>query len=159
MHSHRKLKSSFFLRDELYPERVLSKHKHYKKSGLYAILKSQLLPSPSINTSTLDLIKNSRMLLEGISQLYLDNPLDREKESTHTTYLENTSTKKSLPVASHLSSKSDRVFNKDEKIQAKPILRETGRKPIVDQRGLQEMGSLSFTNGLLESGHRYFRVT
>ena len=99
------------------------------------------------------------MLLEGIPQLYLDNPLDREKESTHTTYLENTSTKKSLPVASHLSSKSDRVFNKDEKIQAKPILRETGRKPIVDQRGLQEMGSLWFTNGLLESGHRYFRVT
>ena len=159
MHSHRKLKSSFFLRDELYPERVLSKHKHYKKSGLYAILKSQLVPSSSVNTNTLDFIKNSRMLLEGIPQLYLDNPLDREKESTHTTYLENTSARKSLPVASHLSSKSDRVFNKDENIQAKPILRETGRKPIVDQRGLQEMGSLSFTNGLLESGHRYFRVT
>lgn len=121
MHNHRKLKSSFFLRDELYPERVLSKHKHYKKSGLYAVLKSQLLPSSSIDSNTLGFTKSSKMLLEGIPQLYLDNPLDRE--------------------------------------QGKPVLRETGRKPIVDQRGLQEMESLSFTNGLLESGHRYFRVT
>ena len=159
MHNHRKLKSSFFLRDELYPERVLSKHRHYKKSGLYAILKSQLLPSSSVDTNTVDLSNSSKMLLEGIPQLYLDNPLDREKENTHTTYLANTSTRNSLPVTSYLSSKNDRVLNKDEKIQAKPVLREPGKKPRVDQRGFQEMGSLSFTNGLLESGHRYFSVT
>ena len=112
MYNHRKLKSSFFLRDDLYPERVLSKHKHYKKSGLYAVLKSQLLSPSSINVDTLDTAKNSKILLQGIPQLYSDNS----------------------------------------------IVSESGRNTAVDQRGLQEMGGLSFTNGLLESGHRYFRI-
>lgn len=112
MYNHRKLKSSFFLRDDLYPERVLSKHKHYKKSGVYAIFKSQLLSPSSADVGTLEIAKSSKMLLQGIPQLYSDNL----------------------------------------------IVQASSGNTAVDQRGLQEMGGLSFTNGLLESGHRYFRI-
>ena len=146
MHNHRKLKGSFFLRDDLYPERLLSRHKHHKKSGLYAALKSQPLPSSSLDASAFDTDKSSKMLLQGISELYRcqtkfgNNLLDKEKglqskalPNAHTSLSANNLTTNPLPATLHLSSRNK-------------------------CRGLQEMGDLSFTNGLLESGHRYFRM-
>lgn len=156
MYNHRKLKSSFFLRDDLYPEKILSKHKHFKKSGLYAILKSKLLPSSSVCANTFDVAKNSKMLLEEIPKLYLNDPLGKEKENTHTTSLAKISGNEKIEGEPIIDSKTHSLYCKPLVYNEKE---KTGRKTIcVKRRGLQEMGASSFTNGLLDSGHRYFRI-
>ena len=157
MYNHRKLKSSFFLRDDLYPEKILSKHKHFKKSGLYAILKSKLLPFSSVCAGTLDVAKNSKMLLEEIPKLYSNDLLGGEKENTHTASLARISGKNEKIEGAPI------IDSKTHSLYCKPLVcneeEKTGRKTIcVKRRGLQEMGASSFTNGLLDSGHRYFRI-
>ena len=150
MYNHKKLKSSFFLRDDFYPERILSKHKYYKKSKLYVFVRSQLLPvSNSISgSSDASVVKDSKMLLQNISQLYLYNSLDKQnkawqKETRANILTSKATTPQVLPMAKHVSEKENVGLNKNK---------------VLVNRGLQEIESSAFTNGLLESGHRYFRI-
>ena len=133
MYSNRKSKSSLFLRDDSYPERILSRHKYNKRSGLYAFLKSRFVPSSFFLNSPIagSSFKHSQVLLQRIPQLYSDNPLDREN------------IKSTQPDSSEVEGSSP--FN-------------LCAKDSLDQRGLQEMEGGAFTNGLLKSGHRYFRI-
>ena len=178
MYSNRKLKSSFFLRDNSYPERILSKHRHYKKSGMYAKYRSLFAPvSSSSKIGTLSRsIKNSKMLLEGIPHLYSGSFLKGELNIWDRSV-------KALPLAKSAQVDDQAVttlagelqtptydktaFSQGEDVSDKRsvamISRTAGfssqeREIGTNVRGLQEMESCGFTNGLLGSGHRYFYV-
>ena len=183
MYSSRKYKSSFFLRDDPYPERVLSRHRHCKKSRVYDRSRSLLgrLPANPGAQTPLANADNSKMLLEGIPQLYFDSLSDREGVSWHR--LVKT---KSLPKATQISNQREAVSMTDSQLvtQARPLseqpdisqneggnrdkrsvivtskMKVLSQKGVVDtkERGLQDMETSSFTNGLLESGRRYFCV-
>lgn len=170
MYNHRKLKSSLFLRDDLYPERVLSRHKHYKKCKLYGSLKSKFLPaytrtntkidSTNVAITELGSKKSFKMLLRGVPELYTDNSLDTRHSGVRVrTFVPSQSVLKDNArtdqIISELgeSSKTQPGFQKASK-QTSDLLQVV----YADKRGLEELEECSFTNGLLESGHRYFRV-
>ena len=190
MYNHRKLKSSFFLRNDSYPEILLSKHKYYKKSGLYTSLNLPLSPISSNNRasrgegkrhalsfsgvhhkamhSTLLGSKRSKMLLEGISQLYLNcfvNQKDQgpqSKQSSRKDRMRNLSpTLFGVAANVTITSTPQKRKVKDERGIVASQMREivNSQNTLPDERGLREMDSNSFTNGLLNVGYRYLCVS
>lgn len=159
MYNHRKLKSSFFLQDDIYPEKILSRHQHHKKSGVYASLKPRSLlahssselvrqsknkeePPFSLDKTTRSgNLKNSAMLLEEIPQIYSDHFLYRKENNLYAKVLAENTTQSNSTT---------------ESIENRSLLQK--EKVSLDQRGLQDVQVSSFTNGLLNSGHRYFRA-
>lgn len=139
MYSNRKLKSSLFLRDDSYPERVLSKHRHYKKLGVYGKSRALFGRFPR-NIGGETLVRNagnSTILLESIPQSYSDTFLDGES---------NDKTSAANPALLGVPLRKREYSPKEGQAE-------------VSERGLQDMRSDSFTNGLLGSGHRYFCIS
>lgn len=175
MYNHRKIKSCSFLRDALYPERLLSRHKHDKKSRRYALLKAALTPALTSSRISreetvpsdvveerraLNTLKESSILLEGISHLYRDGSVNRQiqdlqrKPVSIEGQMRNSSSRDiQIDALTHKRTKIQRE-NWDQQTQAQLAQ----RKSRVGERGLQEMETHSFTNGLLRVGHRYFRI-
>lgn len=206
MYNYRKVKSSFFLRDLSYPEMLLSKHKYYKRSGLYTSLNFPVSLTPHNNNevfqvsnerhalslsyhSTLLRPRKSKMLLEGVSHLHLNCSTNRKDEGSQGKFSSRKGRMINLPptrlgvtnniTISSTFQKRSVSKKKEKELQGKKGDRqhvETARASQmhasqsdaretvnsqdirVDDRGLMKMDSLSFTNGLLNVGCRYFSV-
>lgn len=135
MYNHRKWKSSAFLAESLYPERFLSKHKYARKSGWYSRYRREYRLAHSFSPSKTFIgptIKDSIILFQPIHKLYF-SPLPLQKKGDIR--------QREMPSSFSITGSSA-----------------TQRDARICTRGLQEMGNPSFTNGLLGSGFRHFRV-
>lgn len=151
MHNHRKLKSSHFCRDLPYPERILSRHKYYKKSGLYTSIKSFSMHKPPLKPLSrpsaqenrfafltteqikLNNFKGSKILLAGTPQLYCVSVLNKgalnnTSKSISQVGLQSQLDPHLLPKENSFGGESTNLFLKASTLQAKQSYARDTRK-------------------------------
>ena len=178
MYNHRKGKSSSFLREDSYPEIVLSRHKHYKRSKVYTRFRVFYMGDSMVSDNAggltrsshagqSRLLANSKILLSGISKLYSDKGTEINGRSQQIKDLSIHNHQIKTPPLSLTSSAwrmttEKRIKHDVYSPSMSPKQRSTMpvKKQVFVQaeRTLQQVESCSLTNGLLRSGHRYFRV-